>query len=268
MSEHTAGLHFVDIHCHLIPGIDDGARSWAESLQMARIAYEEGTRVIIATPHQLGAFDHIRGDRIRLAAQKLHDFCAQQDVAIDILPGADVRVESEMIHGLRRRDIVTLGDHGKHLLLELPHEMYVPLQACLDQLANERIVGILSHPERNQGLLRQPKIVGSLVEQGCLMQVTAGSLVGMFGTKCQVMAENLIRDGLVHFLATDAHGAQARRPLMRRAYLRVVEIAGEPMARELCCRNPALVAQGEQVPREVTKSPKRGARWIPWRRAA
>src|SRR5690606_27007586 len=110
------------------------------------------------------------------------------------------------------------------------------------------MTGILSHPERNQGIMRDISTVEPLVERGCLMQVTAGSLMGTFGSRSQELAEWMIERGLVHFIATDAHGLRSRRPLMHRAYDRVAELVAEDAAADLCSINPELVALGTPVP--------------------
>lgn len=258
---------FVDIHCHLLPGIDDGASDWDDALVMARMAVEEGTSTIIATPHQLGNFGHNRGDDIRRRVQELQRRLDEADVPLRVLPGADVRIEADMVAGLKRGDVLTLGDHGCHVLLELPHELYLPLDSLLEDLSRKNMVGILSHPERNQGILRQPDVLLPLVEAGCLMQITGGSLSGSFGPDAQGLAEWMLSQGLVHFVATDAHGTRSRRPLMRRAFERICELVDDETAMELCGDNPARVAEARSVSpgrRAVRQAPRRG--W--WRRRA
>lgn len=260
---------FVDIHCHLIPGIDDGSKSWEESLEMARIAVGDGIGTVICTPHQLGNFTHNEGETIRQRAEELQRYLEANGVPLKVLPGADVRIEPEMITRLLNGSVLSLADRRRHVLLELPHELYFPLEPVLDELEAAEMVGILSHPERNQGLLTDRHRLPQLVEYGCLMQVTAGSLVGTFGPESRELAEWMITRGLVHFIATDAHGPKSRRPLMRRAYDRVAELAGQEAADQLCRHNPAQVAQGGNVQVEVTSSRRMMAmpRWLQWRKA-
>lgn len=259
---------FVDIHCHVLPSIDDGAKSWDESLAMARMAAADGTSIIIATPHQLGSYRHNGAGEIRQRVAQLNALLEQQSIALQVLPGADVRIEADMIALLQADEVLTLGDRKKHVLLELPHEMYLPLEPVLDNLKQRGWRGILSHPERNQGLLKQPALIASLVDAGCYMQITAGSLAGTFGPQSQQLAEQMVARRQVHFVATDAHGPRARRPLMRRAYERVADIAGWDTAASICCHNPALVAQGEHVEVPPQQSPKKTlASWFPWRKA-
>ena len=239
---------FVDIHCHLLPAIDDGSKSWDESLAMAELAVQDGTETIVVTPHQLGSFAHNDGERIRARTAELQQFLADHKVPLRVLPGADVRIEAGMVARLRSGEVLTLADRRKHVLLELPHELYMPLDRLLEELAASGIVAVLSHPERNLGILAQPALVRALVNAGCLMQITAGSLLGGFGPAARKLSESLLDQRCVHFVSTDAHGVKTRRPLMRQAFDRVAELAGSELAIAVCCRNPAAVADGRAVP--------------------
>ena len=254
-------ISFVDIHCHLLPGIDDGARDWDESMAMAQLAVADGTTTIIATPHQLGNFGGNRSDTVRGLVAELQQRLDAVNVPLKILAGADVRIEPDLAEKIHCGDVLSLGDHRRHVLLELPHELYLPMEPVLDDLARRNMVGILSHPERNQGIQRDPNLLVPLVDRGCLTQVTAGSLCGSFGGECQRLAEWMLSERLVHFVATDAHGPRARRPLMLRAYQRVVELTDEETAADLCLQNPSCVAAGCEVRPGRRPSPIRGNRW-------
>lgn len=256
---------FVDIHCHLLPGIDDGASDWDTSLAMSEMAVEDGIRTIVVTPHQLGNYTENRGDAIRALTAELQQRLEQAGTALSVLPGGDVRIEPEMIDGLKSGEILTLGDHRRHVLLELPHELYFPLDGLLKELHSLGMVGILSHPERNMGILGQLKIVERLVEQGCLMQVTADSMTGSFGSAIKTFSDKLIQRGLVHFVSSDAHGLDSRRPILGDAFQRVLQLAGWQFAVEACCRFPAAVAAGRNVPQGRRPVEKRGlAAWFGW----
>jgi protein-tyrosine phosphatase len=262
---------FVDIHCHLLPGIDDGSKSLDESLAMASIAVADGIETIIVTPHQLGAFLHNDGAAVRAKTAQLQQHFNAHQIPLRVLPGADVRIEEGMIEKLQRGEVVTLADRGKHLLLELPHELYFPLEPVLQAIQRLGICGILSHPERNLGLLKQPQLLAPLVEHGCLMQVTAGSLLGTFGKPSQDLAEWMLREGLVHFLATDAHGSKSRRPLLARAFERATELVGSDEALNLCQRNPAAIVAGRDVPNAQPRGTRKtGSHWLfkGWRKVA
>jgi protein-tyrosine phosphatase len=238
---------FVDIHCHLIPGIDDGAKNWDETLAMARMAVVDGIGTIVVTPHQLGNYAHNDAATVRARTSELQTFLEHHRLPLRVLPGADVRIESDLAARIARGEVMSLADRRRHILLELPHELYIPLDRLLGELAAQDLVGILSHPERNAGILKQTSVVRPLVAAGCLMQVTAGSLLGAFGGESQKFSEWLIEQGLVHFISTDAHGPKSRRPLMRHAFNRVVELGGWETAIAVCCKNPAAVAAGQSV---------------------
>ena len=262
-------LSFVDVHCHLLPELDDGAASWDEALQMAEMAADDGIATIVATTHQLGSYAANRPDAIRTQADRLQAELDERGIPLTVLPGADVRIEPGLIGKIRSGEVLTLGDRGLHVLLELPHEVYLPLDRLLADLKKAGLVGILSHPERNRGIIAQPAVVKSLVRAGCLIQVTAASLTGGFGRRVRGVAEWLVKQGLVHLVSTDAHNTRSRPPLLAEAYDRVVELAGQAAATEWFCRSPAAIAAGKRVtpgPRSVAK-PARTS-WFSWGRAA
>ena len=122
---------FVDIHCHLLPGIDDGSASLEESIEMARTASQEGITTVTVTPHQLGAYRKNTASVIRQNVTELQGVVDQHGIDLKILPGGDVRIEADLIDRLKDGSVLTLGDHRKHLLLELPHETYFPLESLL-----------------------------------------------------------------------------------------------------------------------------------------
>jgi protein-tyrosine phosphatase len=260
---------FVDIHCHLLPGIDDGAEDVQEALGMARMAVTDGIGTVVVTPHQLGNYRHNGGALVRARTAELQRLLVEHQIPLRVLPGADVRIEVDMLALVRRGDVLTLADRRRHVLLELPHELYMPLEPLLAELRSARLVGILSHPERNLGLLEDPRPVRRLVDAGCLMQVTAGSLLGTFGEPIKKLAESLVAQGLVHFVSTDAHGLKSRRPVMHKAFECVAKLTDWERAIDLCCRFPALVAEGGTVPQGRMKSHRRPRRaWWPWSRVA
>jgi protein-tyrosine phosphatase len=260
---------FVDIHCHLLPGIDDGASNMDESFAMAKIAVADGIETIICTPHQCGNHAHNLGDDIRSAVVLVQEALNHAAIPLTVLAGADVRIEAGLVEQIARGEVLSLADLRQHVLLELPHELYIPLEPLLGRLKTSGMVGILSHPERNQGIIDRPQLVRPLVEAGGLMQITAGSLVGTFGEPIRKLSEQLLTGGLVHFIATDAHGAHSRRPLMQRAFLRAVELVGEQYALEICCQNPRAVAMGKVIRQGVRSASTRRLRgWFSGRKTA
>ena len=134
----TEAPRFIDIHCHLLPGLDDGAHSWEDAIEMAHRARADGIRTIIATPHQLGSYTHIRAEVIRARTAELQEILQRRGIFITVLPGADVRVEEDLVRQLVRGDVLTLADQRRHVLLELPPHRYVPLDDLIEQSASGR----------------------------------------------------------------------------------------------------------------------------------
>ena len=162
-------------------------------------------------------------------------------------PGADVRIDPELPKLLKLGKVLTLADQGKHVLLELPHETYFPLDSLLKALRKQGLVGILSHPERNRGIIKNPDVMWDVIEAGGLLQITAASLTGAFGSSCQEIAELAVDEGLIHFIASDAHDTKHRPFGMRDAYDTICDMAGEKLADLVCCENPARVFEGDDV---------------------
>jgi protein-tyrosine phosphatase len=258
---------FIDIHCHLLPHLDDGAKSWEDALAMARMAAADGIAAIVCTVHQLGNYAQNTGEQIRAGVTQFQQLLDAHQVPLQVLPGADVRIEPEMVRKLASGEVLSLADRRRYVLLELPHELYLPLDRVLGELHSVGMIGILSHPERNLGILANPQVLVGLVQAGCLLQVTAGSLMGTFGPASQGLAEWIIAHGLAHFIATDAHGVKSRRPLLSRACQRVAELAGRQTAEDLCCRHPAMVVENRIVPRgirKVVRPPAARKSWFGW----
>ena len=202
---------------------------------------------------------------------RLADFTKQlktHQIPLTVLAGADIRIELDLVDRLRAGEVVTLADQNRHLLLELPHEVYLPLEGLLKTLRGLGVIGILSHPERNQAILAERQLLTSLVQAGCLLQITAGSVLGTFGTASQQMAHWMLRKGLVHFVASDAHGCKRRRPQLSRAYERVAEICGEATAQCLFVDHPKNVAEGQPVEADIRPVSTKRRKWFLPSRAA
>lgn len=238
----------VDVHCHCLPGIDDGPSSMEESIELCRRLVKDGFTTVIATPHQLGHYDQENsGDKVRGAVKELSAALMKEDVPLEILPGADVRVDERILAMLDKGDVLTLADRRRHLLLELPHELMIDPLPLMDQLAQRGVQPIISHPERHHVLRRSPKVLRSWASCGVLVQVTAGSLVGGFGQRAQAAAWSMIYDGLVDLVATDAHDSRRRPPCMSSAIDAICQLAGRETARRLCIANPQRILDGEPI---------------------
>ncbi len=259
---------FVDIHCHLLPGLDDGPAGWDEAVALAETLAAEGLSTVVATPHQLGIFSATHGDAIREQAGKLQKLLTERDIPLRVLPGAEIRVEARLMPRVQSGRLLSLADHRRHVLVEMPAEVFLPLDRLLAELAAADMVAVLAHPERNRGAWMEPERLEALVDRGCLLQVTAGSLTGVLGEQVRSFSEFLVRQGLVHFVATDAHFPGPLCSSPRAALRRVADLVGEERAEELFHTNPARVAAGQPVAQGRRSVPDSGwPRWLCRRKA-
>jgi protein-tyrosine phosphatase len=254
--------HYVtDTHCHLLPGLDDGPKSWQITLAMARLAVAEGIQTVVATPHQLGRYESNTAKCIRAVAAEAQQRLDNAAIALTVLPGADVRVREDLPELVKRDEVLTLADNHKYLLLELPHNIIIPLESLLCRLRHVGIRCILSHPERHRPLMHKLDLVRSWVQQDCLIQLTSGSITGHFGPIVQRMSRRLLDAGLVHLVATDAHDMACRLPLVGEAYRRACRWIGEPAAEKLFVINPRAVVRGEAINASNSQPKQKPLRW-------
>jgi protein-tyrosine phosphatase len=240
----------VDIHHHLLPGLDDGSRDLETSVAMACMAAEDGITHVLATPH---ANDHFPFDPERIAAgiATLRDALASASIPLQIASGCDFHLSYDNVQdAIAHPTKYTLNQH-EYLLIELPDQGLSPhLTDTFYQLRIAGMVPILTHPERNPTLQRDPSRMADWLRDGMLVQVTANSVTGEMGSKAQSMAHDLLRNRWVHFLATDAHNLKARPPILSEARKLVARRFGESYAGLLCTANPTAVYEGRPLPEQ------------------
>lgn len=204
----------IDLHCHLLPGVDDGAPDLATSLAMARIAVADGIVVIACTPHIYpGMYDN-NGPAIRQAVAKLQGQLNEAGIPLRLTLGADTHIAPDLVASLRAGQAPTLHD-SRYFLLEPPHHVAPPrLAETVFDLLAAGYVPVITHPERLSWIEDRYETFLDLARQGAWLQVTAGSLTGRFGKAAQYWGERLLDEGWVHILATDSHGVDRRPPLL------------------------------------------------------
>ena len=238
----------VDMHCHCLPGLDDGPATTAEALELCRALCEDGITTVIATSHQLGRYDGCcEVPRVRSAVSALNAVLAEKAIPLMLAAGADVRVDERIPALLEEDSVLTLADLGRHLLLELPAEIFIDLKPLLVELAAKGIEAVVCHPERNLFLTRNPQAVWPWLQQGAFLQVTAGSLLGEFGSAAARSAWYWMSRGMVALVATDAHDTDGRRPRMSAAIELISERLGYLEAKRLCINNPLRVWNGQDL---------------------
>ncbi len=239
---------FVDIHCHCLPGIDDGPADVGESIALCKALSDDGISTVIATPHQLGRWDDSNwAAPIREGVANLKAALEEAGIPLNLFPGADVRIDERLCALIDEDKVLTLADKGKHILLELPHEVFIDIEFLLAELNSKGIRGIVTHPERNAFLKRQPDAVLKWVNEGCVLQITAASLIGRFGPEAQRAAWHFLDMPFALTIATDAHDCSSRCPCMLQAYGILKEHRGRRIARLLCVDNPMRIVQGQEA---------------------
>ncbi|SDI42300.1 tyrosine-protein phosphatase [Natribacillus halophilus] len=209
----------IDIHSHILPGVDDGAPHMQESLAMARQAVDQGITHIIATPHHRnGHFDNEKKDIIT-HTQALNDAIVDERLPLMVHPGQETRVYGEMIDGFRTGELCTLADGGRYLFVELPSD-HVPRYTgrLLYHLLQEEVIPVIVHPERNIQILKDASWLYEMVKSGVATQVTAASITGDFGKTIRKFSQQLIEHNLAHFVASDTHTTSKRPNRLRGAY--------------------------------------------------
>ncbi|MBY5267735.1 tyrosine-protein phosphatase [Spiribacter salinus] len=237
----------IDIHNHLLPGIDDGAADMDEALALARLAVADGITHLVCTPHMHpGLYDNDRA-AIEAALANYRAALAEAGIALEVAAAAEVRFGLEVMTGATGGDMPLLGEWAGCgvLLLEFPHtEIPFGAERLTGWLIDRDILPMIAHPERNRDIVNDPHRLTAFIEQGCLTQVTASALTGQFGERTQRCAEHLILTGQANCIASDAHNITNRVPCLGRARAQVDELAGAEVAQALCLDQPWQIVAG------------------------
>lgn len=241
----------IDIHAHILPGMDDGPPSLEESLEMARMAVADGITAMVATPHlfrrksvDLGTQNH--PDDIRRAVQDLNQRLAEADLDLTVVPGCEIPLFPEFIQFIDQDRVVTLNDGRRYLCLEMPDTVIPPAtEEIVFQLSSRGLTPIITHPERNAVFYQMPHKLHRLISLGCLAQITARSLTGGFGWGIARFTKKLVREGLVQVMATDAHSVKHRPPVMSPAVKKLSKLVGESRAWDMVATVPERILRGE-----------------------
>lgn len=249
----------IDLHNHLLPGIDDGAKKVEETLEFLRLARRDGVRVIVATPHMKpGVYDNRREAILQRVAMVREAARGDEAEGVELLPGAEVYFTADLAARARAGELLTVGDRGRHLLLELPYQQ-IPMHVD-DSIFQLRLLGItplMAHPERVAYYFEDIERVAASVRLGALTQVTAGSLTGKFGDKVRQFALALLQRNLIHVLATDSHDVLYRPPILSEAMRTAAAIVGEAGARRMVQDTPQAILDGKDVEVAEAAAPRR-----------
>jgi protein-tyrosine phosphatase len=231
----------VDIHCHILPGIDDGSKSWDMTKEMCRVAAADGIHHIVATPHCNDQFAYDR-QRYEAMIEELREAAGQ---SLEFSLGCDFHFSYDNIsNAIADPRRYTIGG-TPYLLIEFSDYSIPPsVKDQIWQLTSKGMVPIVTHPERNPLLVSQPEKILDLIDAGALVQVTANSITGFWGAKAKSVAEWLLQRGAVHVVASDAHDQRHRRPVLSEARRVVTQLFGHTVANDLFCNNPQAIVEG------------------------
>lgn len=222
----------IDIHCHILPGIDDGAKTIEDSIDMAQSAVENGISHIIATPHHNArSWLNPKADVIS-AVHQLNEALTDADVPLTVSAGQEVRISGNLIEQIDNDEIVFLDETNRYLLIEFPTPA-VPryTKNIFYQLFEREIISVIAHPERNHAIAENPDILHDLVANGALAQVTTSSYSGDLGKKIEKLSKDLIRADLIHIIASDAHNIHNRPFNMDKALKKLEKEFGRDKAK-------------------------------------
>ncbi|MGY0691488.1 tyrosine-protein phosphatase [Virgibacillus sp. FSP13] len=239
----------IDIHCHILPDIDDGAKTLTESMAMARAAVEQGIHTIIATPHHRNGRYNNEKQHILQYVSELNDHLRTEAIPLTILPGQETRLYGEMVTGLEYGELLALNQDTSYLFVEFPSN-HVPRYAkqVLFDIQVAGYIPVIVHPERNQEISEYPSILYEFVRNGALSQVTAASVCGKFGKNIQKLTHQLIKANLTQFIASDAHNTTSRGFVMQEAYLELSNRHGDDVF-NMFKENCQLLIDGKNVNR-------------------
>lgn len=256
---HKGVTHLIDIHCHILPGIDDGAKTLDESVQMAQEAVSQGIHTIIATPHFSYRY-HNERTAIQEKAAYLNEQLTQRNIPLTILPGQEIRIYGEILEDYESGKLLPLAEKN-YAMIELPSG-HVPAftERILYDVQMKGLIPVIVHPERNQEIVQQPDKLYHLVKNGALTQITASSLCGDFGKNIKKFTLQLIEAELTHFIASDAHNVTTRSCKMAEA-IEIIDKKYGSGSTSYYTENAQMLVNGNAIHREIPNRIKKRKLW-------
>jgi protein-tyrosine phosphatase len=236
----------IDLHSHVLPNLDDGAKDLDEALEMCRMAAADGIEILAATPHFRPTVYENGQENILLAVARLQQELDEKGIFLKLVPGVDIHVSPEVLLFLEQNPRLLFG--GRYALIEFPAQSIPPsIEDFFFRMRLKGITPIVSHPERNREVQNDPKMLESMVDRGALVQVTAMSLTGDFGDPVRATAFRMVKSGLAHVVASDAHSPRHRAPILSKALRALENLIGPEKAKMMVEENPRKILQGESV---------------------
>jgi len=240
----------IDIHSHILPGLDDGAGDLKTALEMALMAVDDGITKMIATPHIFrGGYPEGGIEGVKKAREEFIRALEENSILLGILPGAEVHISHNLVNEIKANREALVLNGSRYMFIEFPSEhIFSGVEDLIFKLKTQGIVPIIAHPERNSVFRHNPNFLYDLLHLGALTQVNQGSFSGVYGSRVQDAVFRFLEQGFVHFLATDCHNTWIIRPQLSGALRKASQIIGEDNARALVDDNPLAVVEDKEIP--------------------
>lgn len=237
----------IDIHCHILPGIDDGARNEEQSLEMLKMAAEDGISDIIATPHFHYRRGHATPGQIREAAKKMQQMIDDAGIKINIYTGNELYYTHELLETVKAGEALTLADSDYVLLEFSPDTERRKIQNAVYQFLSEGYYPIIAHMERYLAFQKHGDFTENISQMGAYYQINVGSMLGNAGWNTKRFAKTMLNGGMVQFIATDAHDTKERCPKFGKAADRIEKKYGETEALDYLYKNPKMILENKAL---------------------
>lgn len=237
----------IDIHCHILPNVDDGSESLEESIEMAKIAESEGITKIVNTSHCHFDFKYKKGNELKLELEKFNQALKEENINIEVLLGNELYYTSDLIERFDELDFFSMNN-SKYILMEFsPINFPKNIEDVIYEIKIRGYIPIIAHAERYKQVQEDVNIVLDCIKEGALIQVNASSILGKNGEKAEDTSKKLLDNNMVHFVATDAHSSNRRRPLIKDSYNYILKNYGKEVSEKLFIENPTAVIENRDI---------------------
>ena len=237
----------IDIHCHILPNVDDGSESLEESITMAKIAESEGITKIVNTSHCHFDFKYKKGNELKLELEKFNQALKEENINIEVILGNELYYTSDLIERFDELDFFSMNN-SKYILMEFsPINFPKNIEDVIYEIKIRGYIPIIAHAERYKQVQEDVNIVLDCIKEGALIQVNASSILGKNGEKAEDTSKKLLDNNMVHFVATDAHSSNRRRPLIKDSYNYILKNYGKEVSEKLFIENPTAVIENRDI---------------------
>lgn len=237
----------IDIHCHILPQVDDGSKSLEESIEMAKIAQSEGIKNIINTSHYHPDFKYKSGEELRKIIKDFNEKLKMENIDIEILLGNELYFTDDLLCNFEKLEFHSLNN-SKYILVEFsPNNFPKNLVDIVYELNLKNYVPILAHVERYPKVQENPNIIYDCINEGALVQINGASIMGKNGREAEKASKIFLENNMVHFIATDAHSSTKRRPLIKEVYVYISKQYGEETAKKIFKENQQSILENKDL---------------------